>query len=65
MTMDQGGVVAVKQILAWQEERRSDSYPALPKLPSAGLSAQELEASMQRETICPRGSRKDSELAVR
>ena len=63
--MDQGGLAAVKQILAWQEERRSDSCPALPKLPSAGLSTQELEASMQRETICPGGSREDSELAVR
>lgn len=62
--MDQGEVVAVK-IFAWQKEQGSDSCPARPKLPSAGLSSQELEASMQRETICQGGSRKDSELAVR
>lgn len=32
---------------------------------NAGLSSQELEASMQRKAICQGGSRKDSEMAVR
>ena len=63
--MDQGGEVARKQIFAWQKKQGSVGCPALPKLPSARLSSQELEASMQRETICQGGSRKDSELAVR
>lgn len=37
--------------------------PEAQKLPSTGLGSQELEAFMQREAICHKGSRKDSELA--
>lgn len=50
--IDQEEDVAWKPIFASEKKWGSDSCLAPHKLPSAGLSSQELEASMQRETTC-------------